>query len=269
MQSVGFRNIPSQTILNSKGGVSIVTLQSGKELPQQSVPQPRSRPVNAEFEPEADSQGSSRLESSQYHFPPEQSRQGEINIPLLDAIKQIPNYAKFLKELCMHKRKKLKGRVEMEGVMSMFIKSEDVIAGSQQLLPKKCRDLGIFSIPCTIGDCTFADVMLDLGASINVMSSSIYKSLNFGELEPTGMVIQLANRSVVQLLGILKDVLIQVNELIFPTDFYVLDMEDETSGKRSTLILGLPFFRNARTKIDIHVRILSMEFSDNLVQFNI
>jgi len=36
-------------------------------------------------------------------------RKVEVNIPLLDAIKQIPRYAKFLKELCTNKRK-LKGR---------------------------------------------------------------------------------------------------------------------------------------------------------------
>ena len=35
-------------------------------------------------------------------------RKVEVNIPLLDAIKQIPRYAKFLKELCTHK-KRLKG----------------------------------------------------------------------------------------------------------------------------------------------------------------
>ncbi|RDX98852.1 hypothetical protein CR513_18186, partial [Mucuna pruriens] len=88
-------------------------------------------------------------------------RKVEINIPLLDVIKQIPKYAKFLKELCVHKRKKMKGSVEL-------------------------------GVPCTIGDCTFANAMLDLGASINVMPTSIYKSLNFGDLEPTGMTIQLA-----------------------------------------------------------------------------
>ncbi|RDY07346.1 hypothetical protein CR513_08560, partial [Mucuna pruriens] len=69
------------------------------------------------------------------------------------------------------------------------------------------------------------------------MPTSIYKSLNFVDLEPTRMTIQLANRSVVQPLGVLEDVLVQVNELIFTTDFYVLDMEDETSRKGSTLIL--------------------------------
>ncbi|RDX60377.1 hypothetical protein CR513_61485, partial [Mucuna pruriens] len=111
--------------------------------------------------------------------------------------------------------------------------------------------------------------MLDLGASINVMPTSIYKALNFGDLEPTGMTIRLASRSVVQPLGILEDVLVQVNELIFPIDFYMLDMEDKTSGQGSTLILGRPFLMIAKTKINVHVGTLSMEFGDTLVQFNI
>ncbi|RDY14625.1 hypothetical protein CR513_00277, partial [Mucuna pruriens] len=101
------------------------------------------------------------------------------------------------------------------------------------------------------------------------MPVSIYRALNFGDLEPTGMTIQLANRSIIQPLGVLEDVLVQVNELIFPTDFYVLDMEDETSGKESTLILGRPFLMIARTKTNVHVGTLSMEFSDTLVPFNI
>ncbi|RDX99997.1 hypothetical protein CR513_16879, partial [Mucuna pruriens] len=86
--------------------------------------------------------------------------------------------------------------------------------------------------------------MLNLGASINVMPISIYKSLN------------IVNRSVVQPLGILEDVLVQVNELIFPASFYVLDMEDETSAKGPTLILGQPFLMIAKTKIDVHARTL-------------
>ncbi|RDX72668.1 hypothetical protein CR513_47803, partial [Mucuna pruriens] len=195
-------------------------------------------------------------------------RNVEINISLLDAIKQILKYAKFLEELCVHKRKKMKGNVEVGGILSVLTKNEEFTSGVQAL-PKKCRDPGIFSVPCTIGECTFANAMLDLGASINVMPTSIYKSLNFGDLEPTRMIIQLANRSVVQPLGVLEDVLVQVNELIFPTDFYVLDMEDKTSEKGSTLIQGRPFLMTVRTKIDVHVWTLSMDFRDTLVQFNI
>ncbi|RDX93410.1 hypothetical protein CR513_24338, partial [Mucuna pruriens] len=165
--------------------------------------------------------------------------------------------------------RKIKGSREIGVVVSALTRNEEFTVGTSQALPKKCRDPRIFSVPCTIGKCTFADAMLDLGASINVMPTSIYRSLNFSDLEPTRMTIQLANRSIVQPLGVLEDVLIQVNELIFPADFYVLDMEDETSRKESTLILGRPFLKTARTKIGVHVGTLSMEFGDTLVQFNI
>ncbi|RDY05469.1 hypothetical protein CR513_10705, partial [Mucuna pruriens] len=115
----------------------------------------------------------------------------------------------------------MKGSMEMGGIVTVLTRNEDFTTGAQTL-PKKCRDPRIFSILCTIGDCTFADAMLDLGASINVMPTSIYKSLKFVLFNPWAF----------------EDVLVQVNELIFPMDFYVLDMEDETSGKGSTLILG-------------------------------
>ncbi|RDX91856.1 hypothetical protein CR513_26103, partial [Mucuna pruriens] len=233
-----------------------------------------SRPTDADFEPDIDSQMPQQDNTVPLPFPtrtlsarkPESDEEllrmfwkMEINIPLLDAIKQIPKYAKFLKELCVHKRKKMKGGVELGGIMSAFTRNEDITIGTQQALAKKCRDPEIFSVPCTIGNYTFADAMLDLGASINVMPTSIYKSLNFGDPEPNKMTIQLANRSV------LEDVLVQVNELIFPADLYVLDKEDETSGKGSTLILGRPFLIKARTKIDVHVGTISMEFGDTLV----
>ncbi|RDX73860.1 hypothetical protein CR513_46462, partial [Mucuna pruriens] len=177
----------------------------------------------------------------------------EVNILLLDVVKQVPTYAKFLIELCIQKRKKLKARAEVEGAT----------IGTQPTLLGKCRDPRIFSIPCTIGDCTFADAILDLGASINVMLTLVYKSRAYRRCHTTGQ------PKSCQPVGILEDVLIQVNELIFPADFYVLDMEDETSGKRSTLILGRPFLMTARTKIDVYAETLSMEFGDNLVQFNI
>ncbi|RDX83068.1 hypothetical protein CR513_36050, partial [Mucuna pruriens] len=229
-------------------------------------PQALPRSTEVDSEPYANSQGKQQEKTIPLSFPTwtvsarkaefdeellKMFHKVEINIPLLDTIKLIPKYAKFLKELCVHKRKKMKGSVEVGGIVSALTKNEEVTAGAQAL-PKKCRDLGIFSVPCTIGECTFVNAMLDLGASINVMSTSIYKALNFGDLEPTGMAIQLENRSVVQPLGILEDVLVEVNELIFPADFYVLDMEDETLGKGSTLILGRPFLMTARTKIDVH-----------------
>ena len=51
----------------------------------------------------------------------------ELNIPLLDVIKQIPKYAKFLKELCTTKRAfKMKGHemVSMGEVVSVVVQKE-------------------------------------------------------------------------------------------------------------------------------------------------
>nr|KYP31160.1 hypothetical protein KK1_048786 [Cajanus cajan] len=111
--------------------------------------------------------------------------------------------------------------------------------------------------------------MLDLGASINVMPLSIFNSLSLGTLQPTGVVIQLANRSVAHPTGFIEDVLVRVGELIFLADFYVLDMEEGFSHGSVPVILGRPFLKTARTKIDVYAGTLSMEFGDIIVQFNI
>ncbi|RDY04393.1 hypothetical protein CR513_11895, partial [Mucuna pruriens] len=251
LQSAGSSNLPSEPILNSRGNASAQKPKSA-EVDSEAI-------ADSQLHPETITISARKLDSDEELL--KMFRKVEINIPLLDAIKQIPKYVKFLKELCIHKRRKIKGGRELGGVVSALTRNNST-AGISQVLPKKCRDPGIYSVPCTIGECTFADAMLDLGASINVMSASTYRSLNFGDLEPTGMTIQLANRSIVQPLGVLEDVLVQLNELIFPADFY-------TSGKEATLILGRPFLMTARMKINVHTGTLSMEFGDTLVQLNI
>ncbi|KAK4400819.1 hypothetical protein Sango_1188000 [Sesamum angolense] len=188
-------------------------------------------------------------------------RKVEFNIHLLDAIKQIPRYARFLKELCTSKGK-LKGneRVSM---------GENVSAILQRKLPPKCKDPGTFSIPCKIGLIGIKRAMCDLGASINVMPLTIFESLHVGPLKETGVDIQLADRSVVYPEGVLEDVLVQVNELVFPADFYVLDMREDNSPNSTSILLGRPFLKTARTKIDVHAGTLTMEFDGEIIRFNI
>nr|KYP53268.1 hypothetical protein KK1_024895 [Cajanus cajan] len=144
-----------------------------------------------------------------------------------------------------------------------------LIGKSVPHIPEKCKDPGTFCVPCIIGNNKFENVMLDLGASINVMPLSIFNSLSLGTLQPTGVVIQLANRSVAHPTGFIEDVLVRVGELIFPADFYVLDMEDGFSHGSVPIILGRPFLKIARTKIDVYAGTLSMEFGDIIVHFNI
>ncbi|KAL0305317.1 UNVERIFIED_CONTAM: hypothetical protein Sangu_3038500 [Sesamum angustifolium] len=90
--------------------------------------------------------------------------------------------------------------------------------------------------------------MCDLGASINVMPLSIFESLHVGPLKETGVVIQLADRSVVYPEGVLEDVLVQVNELVFPADFYMLDMREDDSPSSTSILLGRPFLKRLGRK---------------------
>ncbi|KAM1660255.1 hypothetical protein ACFX2K_003267 [Malus domestica] len=188
-------------------------------------------------------------------------RKVQVNIPLLDAIKQVPRYAKFLKELCTTKR-----RISNKEVVQV---SENVSAVLQRKLPPKCKDPGSFTIPCVIGNTKFEHAMLDLGASINVMLYSIYASMNLGELKNDGVIIQLADRSNAYPKGVLEDVLVQVDNLIFPADFYVLEMEDSPNVTPLPILLGRPFLKTVRTKIDVFKGTLTMEFDGEIINFNI
>ncbi|XP_012435603.1 uncharacterized protein LOC105762271 [Gossypium raimondii] len=188
-------------------------------------------------------------------------RKVEVNISLLDAIKQIPRYAKFLKELCTSKRRLIGNERVNVG--------ENVSAVLQKKILSKYKDQCMFAISCEIGNVGIKKAMYDLGASINVMSYSIYKLINAGPLKETGVIIQLADRSVVYLEGLLEDVLVKVNELVFPTDFYIINMEDDNSTRSSDIFLGRPFLSTASAKIDVQSGTLTMEFDGKIVKFNV
>ncbi|KAK5776187.1 hypothetical protein PVK06_044146 [Gossypium arboreum] len=188
-------------------------------------------------------------------------RNVEINIPLLDAIIQIPRCAKFLKELYTNKQK-------LTGNEKVSV-GENVSAVLQRKIPVKYKDRGMFAIPYKIGHLGIKKAICDLGASINVMPYSIYESLNAGFLTKTSVIIQLADRSIVHPEGVLEDVLVKVNKLIFPTDFYVIKMEEDNTAGSLDLLLGRPFFSTASTKIDVRSDTLTMEFDGEIVKFNV
>ncbi|CAN6560014.1 unnamed protein product [Malus baccata var. baccata] len=238
--------LPSSTIANSKGGfetAKAITLRSGKEVRVGPTPS-RSGDKEDEklqFEKEETSQPTAKVETPLPQNEEEEKdvletfRKVHVNIPLLDAIKQILKYAKCLKKLCTTKK-----RVREKEVVHL---SENVSAILQRRLPPKCKDPGSFTIPCVIGNTRFKSAMLDLGASINVMPYSVYASMNLGALKHDGVIIQLADRSNTYPKGVLEDVLVQVDHLIFPADFYVLDMEDSGHSSPSPLLLGRPFMK--------------------------
>ena len=90
----------------------------------------------------------------------------QINIPFLDAIQQVPSYAKFLKDLVIMKRK--------TNVPEKAFLTEQVNSIIQNKYPMKCKDLGSPTISCKIGDHPIKRALLDLGASVNLLPYSVY-----------------------------------------------------------------------------------------------
>ena len=108
----------------------------------------------------------------------------------------------------------------------------------QKSLLVKMQDPVSFTIPCIIGKVEFKKALRDSGESINLMPLPVVKRLSLRELTPTNMTIQMANRTMAQLEGVLEDVLIKVGKFIFPVDFVVMNTEEDT---QVPLLLGSPF----------------------------
>ncbi|XP_057791015.1 uncharacterized protein LOC131008138 [Salvia miltiorrhiza] len=153
-----------------------------------------------------------------------------VNLPLLDVIRNVPAYLKFFKELASKKRR-------FEDNEKILV-SEVANSIMQQPLPTKQRDPGSFVINIALGNGKEASGMLDLGAGINLMPYSIFKQLELGNLKPTRMCLQLADRSVRYPHGVVEDILVRVGGLIVPVDFVVLEIgEVHENGKEHTLLL--------------------------------
>ncbi|XP_042067459.1 uncharacterized protein LOC121810799 [Salvia splendens] len=131
-------------------------------------------------------------------------RKVQINIPLVEALQQMPSYAKFLKDVVSQKRKW--GHYETVNL------TESCSAIIQRKLPAKMQDPGSFTIECTIGNCFVGNALCDLGASINLMPLSFFNKLNIGKLRSTSITLQMADRSVAYPSGIAEDILVRVNE---------------------------------------------------------
>jgi hypothetical protein len=181
-----------------------------------------------------------------------------INIPLLQAIQQLPSYAKFLKDACTNKRK--------FAPHEKVLLTEECSAVLLKKLPPKLKDPGSFTIPCIVGDVQFDKAFLDLGSSINLMPFSIFQRLGIGELKSTSVSLQLADRSVTYPKGIIEDVLIKVKQFVLPADFLVLDMEED---REIPLLLGRPFLATAGTLIDVQQGTLTLRVQDESVEFKV
>jgi hypothetical protein len=185
-------------------------------------------------------------------------KQLHINIPLVEALEQMPNYVKFLKDILSKKRK----LSEFETVAL----TKECSAILTCKIPPKLKDPGSFTIPCSIGGQEVGHALCDLGASINLMPLSVFNKLGIGEVRPTTVTLQLADRSIAYPKGKIEDILVKVDKFIFPADFLILDCE---ADKKVPIILGRPFLATGRTLIDVQKGELTMRVNDQQVTFNV
>ena len=189
-------------------------------------------------------------------------KQVKVNIPLLDVIKQIPSYAKFLKDLCTVKRK-----LGVNKDVFMTKQSTSLIRNN---LPPKYKDPGSPIISIVVGNSKLGHALVDLGASVNLLPYSVYVELGLGELEATNITLQLADCSVKVPRGIVKDVLVQIDKFYFPVDFVVLDTQLEVNqGTQFPVILGRPFLATANAIIHRRGGLMTLSFGNMTINLNI
>ncbi|XP_057756084.1 uncharacterized protein LOC130975283 [Arachis stenosperma] len=236
---------PSDTIPNPKEECKAIQLRCGRTLENDKADSKEQTEVDKNdkknFKKEEEPQDSKKGKQVLKEQPQEQRKEKlEINLPLAEALEQMPLYAKFLKELINKKR----SWKEKETV----ILNQECSAVIQEGLPPKLKDPGNFFIPCTIGNMPIDKVLCDLGSSINLMPLSMMIRLSIKEVKPTRMSLQLADRSLIITNGVVENLLVKVGKFIFPADFVILDLYEEGSD---LIILGRPFLATARAIIDV------------------
>ncbi|XP_038874876.1 uncharacterized protein LOC120067377 [Benincasa hispida] len=166
----------------------------------------------------------------QYYRFMELLKQLHINIPFTEAIKQMPKYAKFVKDMVSKKRST--GKFAMVALMKK----------SNTIIPPKMRDPGSFTIPCSIEGIYIDQALCDLGANINlIMWGQLYA--HDGDSLACGQ-----------------------DKFILPADFIILDYE---ADKDMPIILGRPFLSTGRVQIDVHKGEITMSINEEKLRFNI
>jgi hypothetical protein len=278
------RSLPSDTVLNPRdcGNVNAVLTRSQKVGESQS---PKVKKGGSESSPtliEVDVKVRSNEKENDVEVlenkeePIVQKKDSfpkpEIKLPFPQRLKKEKdekNFGKFLEVF-----KKLQINNFMKDIISRkrtigdekVRLTEQCSAILQRKIPQKLKDPGSVTIPCTIGDRTFKKALIDLGASVSLMPLSIYKKLGIGNINKTMMTLEFADHSIKHPCGIVEDVLMKVDKLIFPVDFVVLEMPEDDD---IPLILGRPFLRTGICLIDLEDGTLTLKMYYEVVKLNV
>ena len=165
---------------------------------------------------------------------------------MLHAIKNIPIYAKTIKDLCLKKarRKKKESKIvqvkgQLASLMSTNITMEKYI---DPVVPLVNISINSFSIPNTL---------IDLGATINVMTMETLRNLKIYNIRPTTTILELADISKVKPECVVDDVIVSIDSWEYPIDFIILQSKSNLGGH--PLILGRSWLETTNAFIGCRV----------------
>ena len=148
-----------------------------------------------------------------------------IQIPLFQAIKDVPIYGKAIREACLKKpgwKKKNPTTVHVVGHLA------DIMLG--KVVIPKYSDLGRPTVNVIINGQSIKNALIDLGAAINVMTKDTMKKLNIKGLRATPIVLQLVDTSTITPDGMIEDIVVTLDSLEYLTDFMILSPKVNLSG---------------------------------------
>ena len=108
--------------------------------------------------------------------------------------------------------------------------------------------------------------MCDLGSSVSLLPLSFLKRIGIGDLKPTKMTLQLADRSIIYPVGILEDIPIKVGKIYIPTDFVIVDIKVDSE---IPILLGRLFLATAGDVINVKYGKIVFHAGDEKVEFEI
>ncbi|KAL4344449.1 hypothetical protein AHAS_Ahas11G0179500 [Arachis hypogaea] len=262
-------NLPSQPQPNPRGGLNAITLRSGttlEEIPPRVIEDIHEEEVVVEAPHEEEvidkrheEEGVSLKEPKRKAIVDE-----SIPIPFPSMVKKAKKTPEFDLNM-LQVFKKVEDRIGELETLSLG----SSISSLMEPIPKKCGDPGPCLVSCCIGGCTFHDCMCDLGACVSIMPLSIYVRLNLAPLKKSAARFALADKSVITVMGIAEDVLVVIKDLVFPVDFYILEMPPTENRSSSSILHGRPFLKTSKFKLDAFTGTYSFEVGDKTIKFNL
>ncbi|XP_024006558.1 uncharacterized protein LOC112083063 [Eutrema salsugineum] len=132
-------------------------------------------------------------------------------------------------------------------------------------IPRKLSDPGSFTLSCALGHLKFSNCLCDLEASVSLMPYTVAKRLGFKSNKPAKNSLVLADRSVRLPVGLLEHLPLRIGEIEIPTDFIVLEMDEEPLDP---IILGRPFLETAGAIIDVRGGMIELHIGSETMKFN-